>query len=273
MGAIFGEPQPWAVLAGAPSPAQARTLVANIRRFLTGVGAPPEVHGPARIGSSQSPARNDPDVTEHSEPPVGVGTNNAVYVGGAWYAVNGWLTWALGSLDGTVPGATRFALDELQRNTLTAHATAFPHHWDGIVSVDDVCRSFYSADPQICGAGLTTGYAGQIMHQPAWSLFDTIRLAGIEPTRRGYLIDPRLPVASFELRLPRIGVARDHHRLRGYVEPVRSSKLGMEVTVPRAVRAVRVEGRLRAYRRSGDTVLFSMPAPAGRPTDWKVELK
>src|SRR5207302_9139769 len=40
-GAIFGEPQPWAMLAGAPSPDHARTLVANIRRFLTGVGAPP----------------------------------------------------------------------------------------------------------------------------------------------------------------------------------------------------------------------------------------
>ena len=273
VGVIFGEPQPWAVLAGAPSPGQARTLVANIRRFLTGIGAPPEVNGPARIGSSQSPARNDPDVTERSEPPAGVGTNNAVFVGGVWYAVNGWLTWALGSLDGIVPNATRYALDELERNTLTAHATAFPHHWDGIISVDDVCRSFYSADPETCGIGLTTGYAGQVMHQPAWSLFDAIRLAGIEPTRRGYRIDPHLPVASFELRLPRVGVARDRHRLRGYVEPVRSSKLTMEVTVPGAVRDVRVEGRRRDYRRSGDVIRFSMPAPAGQPTDWVVSLR
>ena len=111
------------------------------------------------------------------------------------------------------------------------------------------------------------------MHQPAWSLFDAIRLAGIEPTRRGYRIDPHLPVASFELRLPRVGVARDRHRLRGYVEPVRSSKLTMEVTVPGAVRDVRVEGRRRDYRRSGDVIRFSMPAPAGQPTDWVVSLR
>jgi hypothetical protein len=267
---IFGEPQPWAVLAGAPSPPQARTLVANIRRFLTGVGAPPEVNGPARIGSSQSPARNDPDVTEHSEPPAGIGTNNAVFVGGAWYAVNGWLSWALGTLEGTVPKSTHYALDELQRNTLTAHATAFPHHWDGIISVDDVCRSFYSAAPEQCGIGLTTGYAGQVMHQPAWSLFDTIRLAGVEPTRRGYRIDPHLPVSSFELRLPRVGVAYGRDRLRGYVEPVRSSTLAMEVAVPGAVRAVRVDGRRRSYRRSGGAVRFSLPTVAGRPTDWEV---
>ncbi len=49
-GAIFGEPQPWAILASAASPAQAGALVAHIRRFLTGVGAP---HGPTRIGSAQ----------------------------------------------------------------------------------------------------------------------------------------------------------------------------------------------------------------------------
>jgi hypothetical protein len=272
-GVIFGEPQPWAVLAGAPNRAQARTLVANIRRFLTGVGAPPEVNGPARIGSSQSPARNDPDVTERSEPPAGIGTNNAVYVGGAWYAVNGWLTWALGNLEGIVPGATRYALDELERNTLTAHATAFPHHWNGIISVDDVCRAFYSASPEICGIGLTTGYAGQIMHQPAWSLFDTIRLAGIEPTRRGYRIDPNLPVARFELRLPRVGVAQGRHRLRGYVEPVRSASLLMEVAVEGPVRSVRVDGDPTAYRRSGGLIRFRMPVAAGRPTDWDVSLR
>ena len=57
---IFGEPQPWALLAGVPDRRQARTLVANVRRFLTGVGAPPQAHGPARIGSSQSPASQRP---------------------------------------------------------------------------------------------------------------------------------------------------------------------------------------------------------------------
>ena len=39
-GAVFGEPQPWNILAGVPDRAQARRLVAAIRRFLSGVGAP-----------------------------------------------------------------------------------------------------------------------------------------------------------------------------------------------------------------------------------------
>ena len=123
--------------------------MANIRRFLTGVGAPPEVKGPARIGSSQSPARNDPDVTERDEIGTRRRTNNAVYVGGAWYAVNGWLTWALGELDGVVPDAREYALDELERNTLAAHATAYPDHWAGVISVDDACNAHYEADPRV----------------------------------------------------------------------------------------------------------------------------
>ena len=36
-----------------------------------------------------------------------------------------------------------------------------------------------------CGAGPTTAYVGQIMHQPARSLFNAIKLAGIDPTAAG----------------------------------------------------------------------------------------
>ena len=55
-GAIFGEPQPWALLAGAPNRGQARTLVANIRRFLTGVGAP-RADAAGRRGSARRSRR------------------------------------------------------------------------------------------------------------------------------------------------------------------------------------------------------------------------
>ena len=206
-GAIFGEPQPWALLAGAPSRNQAQTLVAHIRRYLTGIDAPAGVHGPALIGSAQSPAAADPGITEHGQLPAGgIAAGAAVFPGGAWYAVNGWLTWALGTVANEVPGARQYAFSELERNTLAAHAIAYPNHWDGTISVDDVCRAFYSPDPASCGAGLTTAYAGQIMHQPAWSLYDAILLAGIEPTARGFRIAPELPTNTFTVSLPEIGV-------------------------------------------------------------------
>jgi hypothetical protein len=160
--------------------------VARIRRHLTGIGAPADLHGPSRIGSSQSPAAADQGITEDTHPGnAAIAAGSTVFPGGSWYAVDGWLTWALGELDGKVAGARPLAFSERERNTLAAHAHAYPRHWDGTISVDDVCDAFYSPPPIDCGAGLTTAYAGQIMHQPARSLFDAIKLAGIDPTAAG----------------------------------------------------------------------------------------
>ena len=99
-----------------------------------------------------------------------------MFPGGAWYSVNGWLTLGLAHMAGIVPHARADAFDEFRRNTLAAHAHAYPDHWNGILSVDDVCYAFYEADPSRCGIGFTSAYDTQIMHQPAWSLFDAIRL-------------------------------------------------------------------------------------------------
>jgi hypothetical protein len=274
-GAVFGEPQPWGILAGAPSRAQAATLVGNVRRFLTGIGAPPEVHGPARIGSSQSPAANDPGVTEHSQPPQTIGGNGAVYVGGTWFAVNGWLTWALATLDGVVPHAASYALDEFARNTLAAHAAAFPGHWDGIISVDDVCNSFYaSADPAKCGNGLSTSYEGQIMHQPAWSLYDATKLAGIQPTTAGYTIDPHLPSRTFSLRFPDAGVSYERRRARGYLVLEATGTVRMSVRPPAGVPArlavTWANGRKVRHSVRGGMLAFALPAHSGAAADWAV---
>ena len=273
-GAIYGEPQPWALLGGVPSRDQANTLVRNIRRFLTGIGAPPQVKGPAKIGSSQSPSKDDPEITEYDEF-TRRSTNNAVFVGGVWYAVNGWLTWALGELEGVVPRATEYAMDELERNTLAAHATAFPDHWAGVISVDDMCNAHYENDPARCGIQIATGrYNTQLMHQPAWSMFDTIKLAGIDATRDGYRIDPHLPMRTFSLRLPRAGLAYEDDRVRGYLEIERSDKLAMAVRPPDGMdvnRAVAyADGRRVAHRVADGFVRFDLPAMAGRAADWAV---
>jgi hypothetical protein len=272
-GVIFGEPQPWALLAGVPDRGQARTLVANIRRFLTGVGAPAQTHGPAKIGSSQSPARNDPDVTERTDA-KGIGDNNAVYVGGAWYAVNGWLTWALGRQDGVVPHAREYAFDEFLRNTLHAHARAYPQRWNGITSVDDVCNAHYASDPSLCGIGIFRGWSTQIMHQPAWSLFDALKLAGFEPVEDGYRIEPHLPVRGFSLRFPGAGIEYDRASARGYVRPHGHRRLRMTVALPAGLRkgrvAAYVEGRRVAAKRAGATLRFTLKARGGRAVDWGV---
>lgn len=271
-GAIFGEPQPWAILAGVPSDRQARKLVKNIRRFLTGVDAPDVVHGPSKIGSSLTPGYDDPDVTERITPPVGVGENNANYVGGVWFDVNGWLTWSLGELDGRIPKAREYAWDEYTRNTLAAHATAFPDHWAGTISVDDTCYSYYATHPAYCGNDLYRQYDGQITEQPTWMVMDAIRLAGITPTRTGYRIAPHFPFDDFTLRLPQVGVAGAARSLRGYLRPEQSGPIELAVRVPKGARKIHAwaDQQPAKFRRASGRVVFTVTGTKGAAVDWAV---
>ena len=287
-GVIFGEPQPWAILAGAPSHAQASTLVANIHRYLDGVGAPA---GPTKIGSAIVPGVNDPGVTEHGPiPDTGAGTleppwNTLMpsstldgadeWPGGVWFDVNGWLTWALGSLQGEVPGAVNDAWSEYLRNTLANHATVFPNHWAGTISVDDACMGYYAPHPEQCGIGLGTSYDGEITEQPTWMVMDAIRLAGITPVGDGYDVTPELPMTSFSLRMNQFGVARAPGLIRGYVTPLAGGTVTMHVAPPPGVRT---GDALQAYAngvavpsslRDG-LIVFKLPAVAGRPANWAV---
>lgn len=277
-GAIFGEPQPWAILAGVPDDVtQIQTLYDNIQRFLTGIGAPPEVNGPAKIGSSQSPFLNDPDVDETSFPTV-PGSDNAVFVGGVWYAVNGWLTWAMGTLDGVIEGAAEFALDELERNTLKAHAEAFPEEWNGTLNVDDSCNAHFAVEPHECGIGvfkLLLNINGQIAHQPAWSQFALLKLAGLEPTAAGYDIRPHLPLERWSLRFPRTGLAQDPGQLRGYIKPEQEGAITFTIR-PRsfpvtASSQVWVDGeRVSSERLEDGSLRFSVEAGAAQTLDWAI---
>ena len=114
------------------------------------------------------------------------------------------------------------------------------------------------------------------MHQPAWSLFDAIKLAGIEPTTTGYRIDPHLPGRDFRLSLPGIGVAETRGRTRGYLRLEHDARPAMEVVLsPRAVRRVRVYAggkRIKASR-SGTTVRFELPVRAGRAANWAIRYR
>lgn len=266
-GSIWEEPQPWGLLAGAASAEQAERTVAAYRRFLAGVGAP---KGPSKIGSAIAPSSNDPDASEQSEPPVNGSTE---WPGGAWYAVNGWMTWALADLDGTVPDAASYAWDELLRNTLATHATAFPDHWDGVISVDDVCNGYYTATPENCGIGLTTEYNTQILHQPAYGLFDFLKLVGIETTATGYRIVPHLPMTTFRVQLPRIGLAQTSDVIRGYVRTA-GGTVTMEVAPPPGVAASEavawVDGAVVPHQVDGSLVRFEMPTSPDEPADWSV---
>jgi hypothetical protein len=278
------------MLAGAPTAAQAGTLTAGIHRFLDGYGAP---GGPAKYGTAQVPSRHDPGVTELGPearavallpPPVLAGlpdaslTGASQWPGGIWFDLNGQLTWAYASLDGTLPRARALAWDEYTRNTLARHAALYPDHWQGTISVDDVCHAFYGNHPESCGTGLSQTYSGQITEQATWMVMDAIRMAGITPTRRGFDIRPHFPFAHFKLRLPRIGIASEKRRLRGYVRPERGGSLQLDVRAPASAPAGSIaawaNGRRVAHRMVGRRVVrFRIPGRAGTHSDWAITWK
>jgi hypothetical protein len=272
-GAIYVEPQPWALLAGAATQQQAAQIVAAYRRFLVGVGAP---LGPTQIGAAMAPGSTDPGANEQNQPGL---NNSREFPGGAWFALNGQLTWALARLDGVVPEAASYAWDEFIRNTLATHATAFPNHWDGVISVDDACHSYYQSPPSECGVGLATGanavngYDTQIMHQPAYALFDLLALAGLQATGDGYEVVPHLPMTTFDIRLPQVGLAQQPGQIRGYVTTSGGS-VTMRVAPPPGVaasNAVAYAGGSRVPDTVvGGLVQFTLPTRAGHAADWAV---
>src|SRR5258708_2910937 len=88
-------------------------------------------------GSCARRGRGTPEVTE-TGPNTDPGLENAPlqgaaqWPGGVWFDLNGHLVWAYAALD-----RREAAWDEYTRNTLANHATLWPDHWDGTISVDD----------------------------------------------------------------------------------------------------------------------------------------
>ena len=112
------------------------------------------------------------------------------------------------------------------------------------------------------------------MHQPAWSLFDAIKLAGIEPDAQGYTITPHLPMPRFSMRLPDVGVEQTPQLLRGYIRPAATGTMRMRVALPAGARQQRVAayaaGESVPFEVRGGTVVFKLPAKTGRAADWAV---
>jgi hypothetical protein len=121
---------------------------------------------------------------------------------------------------------------------------------------------------------LSTSYDTQIMHQPAYGLFDAIKLAGISPTALGYDVTPHLPMTSFSLRLPDVGVAYRRSVARGYVRAATTGVLRMRVTPPIAGGPrgfiVYAGGRRVPAGLQDGLLAFDLPTVAGRPANWAV---
>ena len=103
---------------------------------------------------------------------------------------------------------------------------------------------------------------------------DAVRLAGITTTRDGIDVSPHLPFTRFSFRMPRIGVARETRRLRGYIRPESSGRLRVDVHLPAGVDAKRIKawsGKKKLKPRvDGAVVRLTLRTVRGRAADWAV---
>ncbi len=196
---LWLEPQPWAIISGAAAPEQIKLLVQAIDK---------SVRQPSPIGARLLGA----GVPKMHELP-GAGSN-----GGVWPSINGTLVWALARVDGGM------AWDEWVKNSLAAHAEAYPEVWYGIWSGPDTYNSTLSPYPGqtvfderfIAGEppedwfnmGVNwTDFPVMNMHPHAWPLYDVPKLLGVEFTPEGLVLTPALPQDRifFQITLARAG--------------------------------------------------------------------
>ncbi len=168
---LWLEPQPWAILGGAATLEQTAQLACSIDAM---------VRHDSPVG-----ARLLSQGFEKMSEPAGEGAN-----GGIWASINGTLVWALAQCDGAV------AWEEWLKNTLAAHAEAYPDTWYGIWSGPDFYNSNLSQYPGQTGfdrrfAGPNppqdwfglganwTDFPVMNMHAHAWPLYSACKLLGV----------------------------------------------------------------------------------------------
>jgi hypothetical protein len=261
---IWLEPQPWAIIGGAATPEQAVKLVDTIDKSL---------RRPSPIGAML-----------HAEPmsqmglPAGILTN-----GGIWPSINGTLIWALALVDGAM------AWDEWKKNTLAAHAEAYPEVWYGIWSGPDSYNSTLSkypgqtmfaqkaaGDHPAVDWGLNwTDFPVMNMHPHAWPLYSAVKLLGLEFTDTGLAFRPGLPLDDYELDSPLLGFKKSRSGYSGWYAPAKAGQWSVEIKVSQPdfdrLKRIEVNGDSKSVVRPSDAVIrFTGSSEPGKPLRWKI---
>jgi hypothetical protein len=161
-------------------------------------------------------------------------TGATLWSGGqVWPAISGLLTW------GYAQHEPDRAWDHLARNTMTAHALAFPEVWYGIWSGPDGMSSEGGSRPGESWDSVVTpmvDFPVQNNNQHAMPMLAALRVAGIDAVATGIRIAPAVPSRQLALRSSLIDLT-----LRGNVIEARVRPTG---TAPRAVTVIAPAGEV-----------------------------
>jgi len=256
LGSVFGaeilffEHHPWILLSGLASREQEESVLRNVQEKLK---------DPSMIGNRLShPSLENNFLTEST------GASSI------WMAINGLFTWAAGHLD------PHYAWRDLVANSMYRHAEVYPEIWYGIWSGPDVYMPFDADHP-----GETLNHFANAManfpltnsNRHAIPLIALTKLAGVETTARGLLIDPVLPFNEFEYHTPQVGIAFLADTVSGHIDFEQPGNISVRLPASlndRPDLQVTVDGQTVSETRTGDWLEFEVPA--GR-VSWMVEPK
>jgi hypothetical protein len=192
-------------------------------------------------------------------------------VGGVWPVASAWLTEAYALHDPTRGWSS------LVRNTLFAHAEAFPSLWYGVWSGPD---SYYGPDAERPGeadahlATALTDYPMFNTHAHASVLRALFAVAGIRGTPDGISIAPLVPTETFSIVWPRVALASTPTSISGSLTTVGAGPVTMRVRLPSGLRGasvrVAVDGAVVTSQRTGDDAIFMIVTAANVPAIWAI---
>jgi hypothetical protein len=261
---VWLEPQPWAIIGGAATAEQRRTLVAALNEL---------VRRPSPIGAL---ILSQPESS--SLKPAGILEN-----GGIWPSINGTLIWALAMAGGAS------AWEEWKKNSLAMHAEAYPEIWYGIWSGPDTYNSVLSkypgqtmfAEPTADGhAPLAewgvnwTDFPVMNMHPHAWPLYSAAKLLGVEFNQSGVRFNPALPLEEYEFASPLLGFRKSAKGYSGWYAPAAAGRWKMEIELPAGEMAglgqIKVNGRVEPLPRGAESIRFTGESSLDAPLRWEV---
>jgi hypothetical protein len=255
---LWLEPQPWAVIGGAATPGQSKTLLNSLNEL---------VRDPSPIGAMLQ-SQGDPNMGAK----VGTMEN-----GGIWPSINGTLIWALALENGAQ------AWDEWKKNSLAMHAEKYPDVWYGIWSGPDTYNSVLSKFPgqtmfvestgarreDLLDLGLDwTDFPVMNLHPHAWPLYSTAKLLGVEFRPDGVVFAPRLPLEEYEFSSPLLGFKKTKGGgYSGWYNPSVAGTWRVEIKLPRgqAAEAPNPGGQIGATPPASGGVVFTGPSKPGEP--------
>jgi Glycosyl hydrolase 36 superfamily, catalytic domain/Glycosyltransferase family 36 len=261
---VWLEPQPWAIIGGAATLDQRKTLVAALDEL---------VRKPSPIGAMLL-SQGDSAMAS----PAGVLTN-----GGVWPSINGTLIWALALADGAL------AWNEWKKNSLAMHADAYPEIWYGIWSGPDYYNSVLSRYPgqtefaenpstdhkvQADLGFNWTDFPVMNMHPHAWPLYSAAKLLGLEFHESGVNFKPDLPLSEYEFTSALLAFKKSKEGYSGWYAPATAGRWDIELRLSSAeagrMRQVRINGSTTPLHRPTQVIRFTGESGPGKPMYWEI---